>query len=338
MRRLTRVLALAALASALVVTGCGDSEDSQKDGTAAKEKVTYLTGFGTFGREAYAWVAKEKGYFAEAGLDVDIKPGSGTGENLKQIIAGQAQFAVIDLTGALLQYGKGVAKDFTAVAAIHQRTLTAIITLEGKNITSPKDLEGKTIADAPGSVVNLLFPTYAKLAGVDAAKVNWVTAQPPQLPTTLANGSVDAIGQFVVGKPTIEFVAKKKAVVLPFSDHLSDLYGNSVVTQSKLAKEKPELVRRFSSALLKGLQFAIDNPKEAGQILAKYQQATKPEGAAAELELMAAYVRSSGAGVPVGALDSQRVARCIALLQGAGAIPPGVTPEQVVNFDLVPKV
>jgi NitT/TauT family transport system substrate-binding protein len=142
----------------------------------------------------------------------------------------------------------------------------------------------------------------------------------------------------VVGKPSIEFVAKpKKAVVLPFSDHLGDLYGNSLVTQSKLAKDKPDLVKRFTTALLKGLEYSIDNPKEAAQILVKNQPTQKVEPAAAELELMAAYVRSSGSGAAVGALDSQRVARCIALLQGAGAIPDGLTPEQVVNFDLVPK-
>ncbi|HEU4423055.1 MAG TPA: ABC transporter substrate-binding protein [Pilimelia sp.] len=339
MRRLKRIFASAIIATALVAAGCGSDDGKASEGSGSKDKVTYLTGFGTFGREAYGWVAKDKGFFAEAGLDVTVKPGSGTGDNLKQIASGQAQFAPVDFTGALLQFGGGKAKDFTAVAAIHQRTLTAIISLEGNNISSPKDLEGKTVADAPGSVVQMLFPTYAKLAGVDATKVKWVSAPPPQLPATLAAGTVQAIGQFVVGKPTIEAAAKpKKAVVLPYSDHLGDLYGNSLVTASKLAQDNPDLVKRFTTALLKGLQYAIDNPKEAAEILVKNQPTQKVEPATKELELMSAYVRSSGSGAAVGALDSQRVARCIALLQGAGAIPAGMTPEQVVNFDLVPKV
>jgi NitT/TauT family transport system substrate-binding protein len=337
MLRLTRTFAVAALAAALMAAGCGGSdngEDQQAD--SGTDKVTYLTGFGTFGREAYVYVAQEKGYFEEAGIEVDIKPGAGTGENLKQIASGQAHFCPVDFTGALLQYGGGVAKDFTAVAAIHQRTLTAIITLEGNGITVPKDLENKTIADAPGSVVTMLFPTYARLAGVDAKTVKFVNAPPPQLPATLASGNVDAIGQFVVGKPTIETAAKtKKAVVLPYSDHLTDLYGNALVTQSKLAKDDPDLVKRFTNALLKGLQNAVDNPKEAGDILAKKQPTANAAVAAAELELMASYVRSSGAGAPVGAFDSERVARSIAILQGAGAIPPGLSPDQVVTFDVV---
>jgi len=341
--RLTRTFAVAALAAALAVaSGCSGSDDtdsaSSGGGTAALEKVTYLTSFGNFGRDSYAYVAKEKGFFKEAGFDVDIKPGAGTGDNIKLIISGQAQFTPIDLTGGLLQMGKGQAKDFTAVAAIQQRTMAAIVSLKGNGITSPKDLEGKKLADSPGSVVRNLFPTYAKLADVDADKVTWVDGTPQTLMGTLASGAVQGIGQFVVGKPTVETVAKgKEAVLLPYSDYLTDLYGNVLITSTKYAQENPEKVRKFTAALLRGLDAAITNPNEAGEILKKYVQTANPAAAAAELQLMAAFVRSDGSGVPVGALDGQRVARSIAILQGAGAIPAGMTPERIISFDLVPK-
>ena len=60
--------------------------------------------------------------------------------------------------------------------------------------------------------------------------------------------------------------------------------------------------------------------------------------AAGELKLMKQYVNSSGSGTAIGALDQQRVARSIALMQGANAIPAGLTPERLVSFDLTPKV
>jgi NitT/TauT family transport system substrate-binding protein len=329
------------MATALALAGCSSGSDDSKSsasGTQTLEKITYLTSFGTFGRDAYGYVAKEKGYFADAGFDVDVKPGSGTFDNLKAVIGGQAQFSPLDLTGTLLAAGNGNAKDFTAVAGIQQRTMAAIITLEGNHITTPKDLEGKQLADLPGSVVRNLFPTYAKLAGVDAKKVTWVNGTPQTLMGTLASGKVAGIGQFVVGKPTVETVAKgKKAVVLPYSDYLQDLYGNALITSSGYAKANPEKVKKFTAALLKGLEFSISNPAEAGEILKKYVPTANPQAAAAELTLMASFVRSEASGVPVGALDSQRVARSIAILQGAGAIKPGLTPEQVVSFDLVPK-
>ncbi|MCM0677377.1 ABC transporter substrate-binding protein [Micromonospora phytophila] len=341
MRRLTRTVATAALATALaLVSGCSsgsDSSDSKGADGAALEKVTYLTSFGNFGRDSYAWVAKEKGFFKDAGFDVEIKPGQGTGAVIQTIVGGQAQFGPIDLTGGLLQLGNGQAKDFVAVAAIQQRTMAGIATVEGKNIASPKDLEGKKLADTPGSVVRNLFPTYARLAGVDATKVTWVNGEAQTLMGTLASGAVDGIGQFVVGQPTIEAVTKKKAVMLPYSNVMQDLYGNVLITSSKIAKEKPEMVKRFTGALMKGLEYALTNPQEAGDILKKNVDAANPAAAKAELELMAGYVRSSNSGTQLGTLDSGRVAKSIAILQGAGALKQNLTPDQIIDFSLVPK-
>lgn len=344
-RTFTRTLVAAALATTLAAAaGCsGDDSDDAGSGSGAQslEKITYLTSFGNFGRDAYAHVAKEKGYFTEAGFDVEIKPGAGTGENIKSIVGGTAQFTPIDLTGGLLAAGgKAPVAGFTAVAGVQQRTMAAILTLEGNQISAPKDLEGKTLADLPGSVVRNLFPTYAKLANVDETKVKWVNGTPQTLMGTLISDQVDGIGQFVVGKPTVEGLdkaKKRKAVVLPYSDFLQDLYGNALITSSKYAQDNPEKVKKFTAALLKGLEYSIANPAEAGQILKKAVPTTIPESAAAELTLMAPFVRSEASGVPVGALDSQRVARSIAILQGSGQIEAGLVPEKVIDFGLVPK-
>lgn len=337
MRRLSRsVIAAAAATALLLASACSGSDDGGKSGSL--EKVTYLTSFGNFGRDAYAYVAKEKGFFEEAGFDVEILPGQGTNDVINKILADKAQFGPIDMTGGLLQMGNGAAKDFVAVAAIQQRTMAAIVTLEDANISTPKDLEGKTIADTPASVVRNLFPTYAQMADVDASKVTWVDGEAQALMGMVASGTVDAIGQFVVGKPTLESIAKgKKAVFLPYSDVMTDLYGNVLITSKKLASDNPEKVKKFTEALLKGLEYAIENPQETGEILQKYVPEANPQAAAAELELMAAFVRSEGTGAQIGVIETERVARSIAILQGAGAIPDGLTPEQIVDVNVAPR-
>ena len=151
--------------------------------------MTYLTSFGNFGRDSYAWVAKDKGFFKEAGFDVEIKAGQGTGAVIQTIVGGQADFGPIDLTGGLLQVGNGAAKDFVAVgrdpAAHHGRHRLAS---RARASATPKDLEGKKLADTPGSVVRNLFPTYARLAGVDDNKVTWVNGEAQTLMGTLASG------------------------------------------------------------------------------------------------------------------------------------------------------
>lgn len=107
------------------VPAAGEPDGVGPDGRSLG-KVTYLTSFGAFGRDAYAYVAKGKGYFAEAGFDLDIKPGAGTGDNIKVIVGGRAQFTPIDLTGGLLTAGRapGRSPGFTAVAGAIPAGLT----------------------------------------------------------------------------------------------------------------------------------------------------------------------------------------------------------------------
>jgi NitT/TauT family transport system substrate-binding protein len=342
-RTFNRTLVAAALATTLAgAAGCSDdsSDSASASGGTQLEKITYLTSFGTFGRDSYAYVALEKGYFKDAGFDVSIKPGGGTLENLKAIVGGTVQFTPLDLTGLLLAAGAKTnpITGFAAVAGVQQRTMAAIISLQGYGITTPKDLEGKTLTDSPSSVVRNLFPTYAKAAKIDYTKVKWQDGTPQTLMGVLASGKTAGIGQFVVGKPTVESIAKgKTAVVLPYSDYLQDLYGNVLCTSAKYAKDNPDKTKKFTAALLKGLQDSITNPDEAAQILKKYVPTTNTQAAAAELTLMGPFVRSAASGVPVGALDAQRVARSIAILQGSGQIGEGLTPEQVIDFDVVPQ-
>jgi len=332
---LTRRLRLpaATLAVSLLATAGCEPAAPQKQGAPPVQKVTYLTGFGLLGQDAYVFVAREKGFFRDVGLEVDIKPGAGTGENLKLLLAGKADFATIDLTGAIIAYGTG-ARGFTTVAAVHQRSTSCIIALEGRGISGPRDLAGKTIGYQPGGVNYTLFPVYARLAGLDPTTVRWVSVPPPQIRTALAAGTVDAITELVVGKPGVESAAAGRTVVtLPYSDYLTDLYGNALAVPLGF---RADTVTRFRDAMMRGLAYAIDHPVEAGQIFAKFQPQYPAKVAEAETALMAAYVRPDRAGVPIGALEPQRVMRSIALLQAAGAVPAGITPDQLVSFNLSP--
>ncbi|RJQ79704.1 thiamine biosynthesis protein [Pseudonocardiaceae bacterium YIM PH 21723] len=308
----------------LTVSGCADTQQN-----AGAEKVTYLTSFNTFGRDSYAYVAQEKGYFRDAGLEVTINPGTGTADVLKFVAGGRAEFGTADFTGSVIS----IAKDklpVTTVAMVHQKTLAALVSLSDKGIKKPADLVGKQIADAPGSTMRLMFPMYAKKAGFDPGSVQFVPSAPPSLPQLLASGKVDSIGQFTVGVPLIEkAVQGRKIATLPYGDVLPDLYGNALVTSKDLAAKKPEQVAKFKAALLKGLKYAVEHPDEAGQILRKFQPTQDAEVAAAELKLMAPSVLVPG--TEVGAADQARVKRTIELLTSAGAISAGsITPGDLV--------
>ncbi|MEU0883135.1 ABC transporter substrate-binding protein [Lentzea sp. NPDC005914] len=325
--------AVSALLIGLAVAGCAGQAEHVN-----LQKVNYLTSFNTFGRDAYVYVAKEKGYFEQAGLDVTITPGTGSVDVLKLVAAGRADFGIADFTATAITVAKEKLP-VTAIAAIHQKSLAAIVALEGNGISKPADLVGKKIGDQPGSTNQVMFPVYAKAAGIDPAKVEFVPSAPPALPQLLAAGQVDGIGQFVVGKPLIEAAAKgKKAVVLPYGDLVPDLYGNVLVTSKDYGLNKAPQASNFMNALLRGLEYAIAHPDEVGPILKKYQPTQDAGVAGTEVGLMAPYVKPDGYSGRVGGLTEARVQKIVRTLVDAGAIPDGsVKPDDLAMFGLAPK-
>jgi NitT/TauT family transport system substrate-binding protein len=327
---------VAVLIGGIACGGCGGSGDKTRQQPKSIDKVGYVTGFGAFGRESYAWVARDKGFFREQGIEVDIQLGAAGDANLKLLAADKVQFAVIDYAGAVVRAGNGQFANFRCVAALTQQTLIAIMTLAGNGIASPRDLAGKTIAQATGAVPKTLFGPYARLAGVDPGAVKWLEVGPQQLLPLLNAGKVAAIGQFVPALPAVQKAAAgRQVIVFPYRDYMADLYGNVLTTSKTLAEQKPDLVRRFATALDRGLRYAMDHPQEAGEILHKAAPTMDAATAAAELRVMQPYVGQAAAGAPAGAFDPARVAASIALVQRFGLIRQSIPPEQVVNFDVL---
>ncbi|WP_405969844.1 ABC transporter substrate-binding protein [Streptomyces sp. NBC_00988] len=322
----------------LLAAAACDSNSSSKSPSSSKDHITYVTAFGAAGRDAFAWVAEQKGYFRQAGIDVQIELGKAAGENLKALASGKAQFTSLDLTGAMISAGaknSTAYRDFRAVLAIHQRTLVSIMAMQGSGITTPKDLKGKRIAAAANSVNQLLFPGYARLAGIDSAGIHWIAVQPVQLGPALASGKADALSTFLIGRPTIEKATvqarSKHVVVFPYSTYLPELYGNATVTTASLAAKKPDLVKRFRTALLKGLKYTIQHPDEAGKLLHDKHPETDATAATAEIKLMTPSVTAEGDS-SIGLITEARMRRAITSLQNAGVIQPGMTPQDVVDF------
>src|SRR6266550_3972188 len=235
------VLSAAGLGAVTAITAACSS--AKKKPSGAPDEVTYMTGFGAFGREGFAWVADAKGFFREGNIHCTIVNGAAGDVNLAALASGKVHFTEIDYTGALIRVGARTFQDFRMVASLNTNTLISIMTLAGRGIAGPRDLAGKTIGEATGSVIQRLFPAYAKLAGVDPASVKWAGFAPQNLPGLLAAKTVDAVGLFVAGAPSLAAAAKRPegdVVILPYSNYMGDLYGNVLVTRAKLAESNPD--------------------------------------------------------------------------------------------------
>jgi NitT/TauT family transport system substrate-binding protein len=300
-RRLVQLL-LVVLAALPLAAGASARPDGPSPTT-----VDYATSFGNFGRDAYVYVAIEKGYFREAGLEVNVTSGPGSVDNMKFVAAGRLDYAPVDV-GALVVTRANEGVPVKVVSVVHQNTMSAILSLQESGIRRPQDLVGKTLADSPASTVRVLFPVYARKAGIDPARVTWRDAAPPALPALLASKQVDGIGQFVVGRPLIAAAAQKPVAALRYSDFLPGLLGIGVIASDEKIRTSPGEVRRFVRALNRGLKFAIDNPRQAAAILKRYQPLVNEDVAMRELKVMKFFVETQGVRRHgIGYIDLQKM-------------------------------
>lgn len=313
-----KVLVGLTLAVTAAVALVGSASGSQThDGAGARRaltSITYSTSFGNFGRDAYAWVALDKGYFKSAGFDVKIVPGAGSVAVAQAIAAGSVDFGPADVAAvALARAESGIPVKVTAL--IQQNTMAAFLALKSSGISKPTDLAGKTFADTPGSTVAVLLPLYAKKAGFDASTVKFVPSTPPALASLLASKRVDAVGQFTVGIPTFRAATNQDVVSLPYAKVVPGLVGLGLLASDKMIQTRPADVKRFTAALLKGERWAIDNPGAAGAILNRHVPLQDPKIAADELKIMKKYavtadVRARGYGL----VDKKRLASTISIV------------------------
>jgi NitT/TauT family transport system substrate-binding protein len=334
-RTLLGATGLVAAAPALAACTGGRADPPPRQPPA---KVTFLTGAGLNPLGSFPFTAQAKGYFAEVSLEVEVQPGSAA-DNHQLLASGQADFAHVDGAAAYIRYTQGGDTGFRIVAAVQQRTINSLVALASSGIERPTDLEGRTIGVVRGSVPEIVFPAYAELAGIDASSVRFEYSDFPGLIGLLVGRQVDAAGLFVPTAPGVEAAAGEPVTVLPYDEFITGLYGTVIVASADLVERDPDLVRRFTGALMRGLEYTVDNPEEAGRILHEAAPANDPAASAAQIALMQPYVLPSDPSAPVGVMDSGRVAQGIALLQSLGLVPlsSNLAAEQdIIAWEIVP--
>jgi NitT/TauT family transport system substrate-binding protein len=282
------IVALVLAMLTLVFAGGAQSRPDQQGLT----KIVYGTGFGVLGRDAFVHVASKLGYYREEGIEVEIVPGAGTVDTMRQLAAGRRDIGFGDVNAVVLtRANEGI--PVKAVYLVSQDILSTYIALKESGISTPKDLEGKTIADPAGSTTTVLFPLYAKKAGIDASKVTFIPSAPPSLPSLLASKRVDVVAQFILGLPLMQAASGGKPVVsLPYFKYFPGFVGTAILVSDDWIQKNPGLLRRFLRATDRGLRFALSNPGRAGAILNEMEPLANPVIAATELRLLKPHART----------------------------------------------
>ena len=267
-------------------------------GTAARQATTvsvdYATSFGNFGRDAYVYVAIEKGYFEQAGFDVKVTTGHRARSTTSSSSPpGRLDYAPVDI-GALMVTRANEGLPVRTVARRPPEHDVGGVHARQENVTTPKALEGKTLADSPASTVRVLFPLYAKKAGIDAVEGDVARrgAAGAARAARREAGGRDRPVQRRASRSSSKAAGGKPIRSFKYSKVLPGLLGIGIVASDEKIRSNPGEVRAFTRALLRGLRYAIDNPGEAGYILKKYQPLADPIVAAQELRIMKFFVQN----------------------------------------------
>ena len=235
---------------------------------AAQEKVQFALNWFAVGDHAAYWVALDKGYYKQRGLDVTMENSKGSGDSISKVASGRADVGLADaaVVIAAISRGAGV-KD---VGMVFDKTPLNIWSRKDAPITEPKQVEGKTLAAPPGDSQRQMFPAFAKLTGIDQSKVTWVNVEPAAKIAALAEKRVDAVADYTTGLPFYEkAMGKGNAVAMPWAKFGFDMYSMSIIASDKTMKERPKVLRAFLEASYMGWRDVMKDPKAALEIFKK---------------------------------------------------------------------
>jgi NitT/TauT family transport system substrate-binding protein len=296
------------------------------------------------GPQGYFFLAQDKGYFADEGIEVAFDQGNGSGAAVPQVANGAYDLGFGDIN-ALIELGsKQPANLPLAVAVMYNRTPFCIAVKADSPIKTAADLVGKNIGGAANDGARKLFPAYCALAGIKPDSVNITTIQPNLGIQMMNRGEVDGVFGYIT---TLWFGAKLSGLdpetqirFIKFSDSGLNLLSNSIIVSHALATEKPALVKGFLKAMFKGVRDTIADPDAAIAALSKREPLIKP-GLERDKLLFTLHNDMADpvvAGAGLGAVDPARLAKAINIVVSANGL--AVTPPAASIFspDFLPPM
>lgn len=302
------------------------------------QKVVFALNWFPVGDHAAYWVALEKGYYREKGLEVELQNSKGSGDSIAKVDTGRADIGLADAAVVIPAVGRGA--KVKVVGVVFDKTPLNIWVWKDGPIKSPKDLEGKTLAAPPGDAQRQLFPAFARINGIDPGKVKWVSIEPAAKYVTLAEKRADAVADYTTGLPFVEkAMGKGKAAMIPWADYGFDMYSMSIIASEKTMKEKPRLLRDFLEASYRGWRDVMENPRIALEVFKK----RVPEIDLSIIEpnmLMGLQLMKTEryAKNGIGWIDKAKMCQSVELINANMEIPRKVGCEEVFSTDFLPRI
>jgi NitT/TauT family transport system substrate-binding protein len=267
------------------------------------------------GLAATFFLPQARGYFRTEGLDVVVDEAKTELEPITRVASRAYEMGLADINTLIKYRDQHPSAPVKAVFIVYNKPPFAILARRSRGITEPKQIENKKLGAPPAGIAFGEWPLFAKLNNIDAAKVTIESIGIPLAPM-LAAGQIDA----ALGYSFQLYVDLKgrgvpidDIVLMPMADYGFKLYGNAIIVNPKFAAEKPEAVRAFLHAFLKGLKDIVRQPAEAVESVVRLDDTVKRE---VELERLRMAIRENMVTSEVradgyGAVDVARLGESI---------------------------
>lgn len=282
----------------------------------APEKVRLqLKWFNQFQFAGY-FAAIEKGFYAEEGLDVEIKERILEKNFVKQVVSGESEYGVGD-SGLVSQYAQG--ESITMLAAIFQHNPLVFFSRQDSGIVSPYEMIGKRVMSDIVSTNEA--PLRAMLASANVTEKDYTLVQQINDYGLLTRRKVDVISGYVTDQPFYFRENGVKVNIINPQNYGVDFYGDILFTSQRELHDHPGRVERFKRASLKGWRYALDHPEELIQIIhKKYHSKLSIEHLRFEAEETRKLILPDV--IPIGQIELNRMRKVADVYAGSGLNRP----------------
>jgi NitT/TauT family transport system substrate-binding protein len=316
--------ALAGGGLALGLAGVAAAQGLRKERWVAPSRVTLL--------QSYIYMAIEKGFFREEGLDIELQPSSGTATSLTQVAAGASMFG----QAAAVTTCPPIADENATVITIGQlayKGFFELASLPNKPLKHPRDWQGKTIGVmSVGGTTDRLLDAMSVMTGLDPKNVKKVvTGLGPSGVAFLQRGEVDGFWVFYESRVALEM----QGVQLEYlsGDSFAQLPGDSMIVSSAAAQNpaNEKTIVGFLRGARRGVTYALDprNEAETIKLLEKYNpvEGREVEKGKRVLALVRHYL-APPAGVALPLCDEKQWNEGIDLMEKIGLIKNSGLPRE----------
>ena len=218
----------------------------------------------------------DKGFYKAENLSVTTDAAADPIEAITRVGSGAYDMGVTDINFLIKYRDQNPAAPIKAVFMVQNKPAYAIVGRKSRGITAPKDLEGKKLGAPATDISFAQWKIFAQANGIDVTKVAIENIGFPVREPLLQNAQVDAVTGFsytVLPNLKAMSVPADDIVELLMADHKVNLYGNVIIVNAKFAAEKPEAVKAFLNAFLRGLKESVKSPVAAVETVLKRNDA-----------------------------------------------------------------